>query len=128
MMMPVRTASRVALALSCWTSGCAVPTAPSDTALIGTVARGPIQPVCRVDVPCEAPFSASFTAERGDRVVASFRSDSEGHFEVLLAPGMYVVVPGPDAPIISPRAQAKDVVVGSNGKTTVLLHFDTGIR
>jgi hypothetical protein len=61
-------------------------------------------------------------------VVASFRSDSEGHFEVLLAPGMYIVVPGLDAPILSPRAQTKDVVVGSNGKTTVLLHFDTGIR
>jgi hypothetical protein len=45
-----------------------------------------------------------------------------------LAPGTYVVVPGPDAPILSPRAQAKEVVVGSNGLTTLLLHFDTGIR
>ena len=61
-------------------------------------------------------------------MVATFRSDSEGRFEVPLAPGLYVVVPGPDAPIISPRAQSKSVAVGSNGKTTVLLHFDTGIR
>jgi hypothetical protein len=41
---------------------------------------------------------------------------------------MYVVVPGPDAPIMSPRAQAREVVVESNGVTTVVLHFDTGIR
>ena len=116
------------LALSCWTASCGAPTAPSDTALVGTVVRGPIQPVCQIDVPCDAPFSASFTVERGNRVVATFRSDSEGHFEVQLDGGIYVVVPGPDAPIISPSAQAKEVVVGSNGKTTVLLHFDTGIR
>jgi hypothetical protein len=90
--------------------------------------RGPVQPVCQIAVPCDAPFSAGFTVQQGDRVVAAFRSDSQGHFEVLLAPGMYVVVPNPDAPIISPRAQAKDVVVGSAGPTTVLLHFDTGIR
>ncbi len=125
-MMLMRIASL--LALSAWTASCAAPTAPSDTALVGTVFRGPVQPVCRVDVPCDAPFSASFTAERGDRVVASFRSDSDGHFEVVLPPGTYVVVPGPDAPIISPRGQAKDVAIASSGKTTVVLHFDTGIR
>jgi hypothetical protein len=124
----LRTASLFALTLACWTVGCGAPTAPGDTSLVGTVVRGPVQPVCRIDVPCDAPFSASFTVERGNRVVARFRSDSEGHFEVPLAPGMYIVVPGPDAPIITPGAQAKEVTVASNGKTTVLLHFDTGIR
>ncbi len=123
-----RTASLLTLALSCCTVGCAAPTAPSDTALVGIVMRGPIQPVCRIDVECDAPFSAGFTVQQGDRAVATFRSDSLGHFEVQLASGMYVVVPGSDAPIISPKAQAKEVVVGSSGTTTVLLHFDTGIR
>ena len=124
----MRRASLCILALSCWTASCGAPAAPSDTALDGTVVRGPIQPVCQVDVRCDAPFSASFTVQQGDRVVAAFRSDSQGHFEVPLARGMYVVVPGPDAPIISAKAQAKDVVVGAKGLTTVLLHFDTGIR
>ena len=124
----MRVAFRFALALACWTMGCGAPAAPSDTGLVGTVVRGPVQPVCQVNLPCEAPFSASFTVQQGDRVVATFRSDSQGHFEVLLARGMYVVVAGPDAPIISPRAQTKEVVVGSNGLTTVLLRFDTGIR
>ena len=127
-MTPMRTMSLLALALLCGTAGCAAPTAPSDTTLVGTVVRGPVQPVCQIAVPCDAPFSAGFTAQQGDRVVAAFRSDSQGHFEVRLAAGMYLVVPNPDAPMISPRAQAKDVVVGASGPTTVVLHFDTGIR
>jgi hypothetical protein len=124
----MRTAALLIVALFCGMAGCGAPAAPSDTTLVGTVVRGPVQPVCQIAVSCEAPFSANFTVQQGDRVVAAFRSDSQGHFEVQLAPGMYVVVPNLDAPIISPRAQAKDVVVGPAGPTTVLLHFDTGIR
>jgi hypothetical protein len=96
--------------------------------LVGTVMRGPVRPVCQVDVPCDAPFSAGFTVQQAGRVAASFRSDAQGHFEVPVAPGRYVVVPNPDAPLMSPSAQAKDVIVGPSGPTTVLLHFDTGIR
>jgi hypothetical protein len=96
--------------------------------LAGIVVRGPVQPVCQVDVLCDAPFSAGFTVQEGSRVVASFRSDSQGHFEVPLARGTYAVVPDPDAPIILPKTQAKEVVVGPGGLTNVVLHFDTGIR
>lgn len=124
----MRTSFLLALAVSCGVGGCGAPVAPSDTGLVGTVVRGPVQPVCRVDVPCDSPFSASFTVERGDRVVATFRSDSDGHFEVRLASGRYLVVPGADAPVIAPRTQAKEVTVGSDGKTMAVLHFDTGIR
>jgi hypothetical protein len=116
------------VALFCGTAGCGAPAAPSGTALVGTVMRGPVQPVCQSGVPCDSPFSAGFTVQQGERVVASFRSDAQGHFEVLLAPGKYVVVPNTDAPLMSPRAQAKDVMVGPSGPTTVVLHFDTGIR
>jgi len=118
----------VILAASCLTAGCGTPTAPSDTVLIGTVVRGPVQPVCRVDVPCDTPFSATFTVEQRDRVVATFLSDSKGHFEVRLAPGSYLVIPAATAPVIFPSSQGKEVTVGSNGPTTVVLHFDTGIR
>jgi hypothetical protein len=124
----MRTALLSIVALSWWMASCGAPAAPSETALAGTVVRGPIQPVCRVDLPCDVPFSANFTVQQGERVVARFRSDSEGRFDVQVARGTYLVVPGPDAPIISPSAQAKEVIVGSNGPTIVLLHFDTGIR
>jgi hypothetical protein len=117
------------LALACGLAACGSPTAPSDTGLAGTVVRGPVRPVCQVDVPCDAPFSASFTVQQGNRmVVASFRSDSQGHFESRLPPGRYLVVPGSDAPIMLPTAQAKEVEVGPRGLTPVLLQFDTGIR
>jgi len=124
----MRSATLRVLAVACGLAACGSPTAPSDTGLAGTVVRGPVQPVCRVDVPCDAPFSASFTVQQGSRVIASFRSDSQGHFESRLPPGRYLVVPGSDAPIMSPRTQARDVEVGPTGLTTVLLQFDTGIR
>jgi hypothetical protein len=105
-------------------------TAPSPTTgLTGVVVRGPITPVCRVDVPCDAPFSAGFTVQRAGRQVAQFQSDSAGQFTVFLEPGAYTVVPNTDAPIISPASQAKSVTVGDTGLLTVVrLSFDTGIR
>lgn len=124
----MRAASLPVLILACLISGCGAPTGPGNTGLVGTVTRGPIRPVCQADLPCDEPFGASFRVQQGSRVVASFRSDSQGHFESRLPPGIYVVVPGSDAPIMSPTAQAKQVEVGSNGLTTVLLQFDTGIR
>jgi len=105
-------------------------TAPSPTTgLTGVVVRGPITPVCRVDVACDAPFSAGFTVQRAGRQVAQFQSDSAGQFTVYLQPGTYSVVPNADAPLISPTSQAKQVTVGDTGPLTVVrLTFDTGIR
>ncbi len=102
--------------------------APS-TVLAATVVRGPVQPVCRADLPCDdVPFVSGFDIERGGRRVATARSDSAGRFRIALAPGDYRVVPHGDAPIIFPRAQVKDVRVTIDSVTRVLLHFDTGIR
>jgi hypothetical protein len=39
-----------------------------------------------------------------------------------------MVVPDPDAPIISPGSQTKQVVVGTAGLMHVQLEFDTGLR
>lgn len=105
-------------------------TAPSpSTGLTGVVVRGPVTPVCRVDVPCDAPFSATFNIERNGRRVTQFQSDTAGQFTVFLAPGTYTVVPNSDAPVISPSSQTKSVTVADNGMLTVVrLTFDTGIR
>jgi hypothetical protein len=110
------------------TAGCGSPTEPVTTGLAGTVFRGPVAPVCAFNQPCEAPFSAGFTVQRGTARAGTFRSDPQGHFEVRLAPGNYVVIPDPDAPIIAPGAQTKEVTVGPTGLTMIDLHFDTGIR
>jgi hypothetical protein len=105
-------------------------TSPSPTTgLTGVVMRGPVTPVCRVDVPCDAPFSAGFTVQKSGQRVAQFQSDATGRFTVFLAPGPYVVVPNADAPIISPSRQSKTVTVLDNGALTMVqLMFDTGIR
>jgi hypothetical protein len=49
-------------------------------------------------------------------------------FTVMLSPGSYTIVPAADAPLMSATSQAKTVVVGPVGLTTVQLEFDTGIR
>jgi hypothetical protein len=101
---------------------------PPDTGLTGLVLRGPTQPVCQAEVPCDAPFAARFAVLRDGRQVREFASDAEGHFTVPLAPGSYRVVPGPDAPLLAPTSQYQDVVVRDTGLTADTLLFDTGIR
>ena len=119
------------IAIATVLSGCAsaAPSPSSTTGLTGVVMRGPVTPVCRVDVPCDAPFSATFTVEQGDRRIAQFQSDAAGQFTVYLKPGAYMVVPAADAPIIGASFQRKSVTVADNGMLTVVrLTFDTGIR
>ena len=115
-------------ALTFGAAACGSPASPTATGLAGTVLRGPVQPVCTAGSACEAPFSAGFALRRGTELVAAFRSDGSGRFEVRASPGSYVVVPDPDAPILFPNSQTKPVEVGSTGITVVELHFDTGIR
>ena len=124
----MRTAAILALPVLLCAAACGSPTSPTSTGVAGTVFRGPVAPVCMVNQPCEAPFKASFSVQRGTTRVTAFHSDEQGHFEVRLSPGTYVVVPEADAPIISPQSQTKEVTVGASGLTMVELHFDTGIR
>jgi hypothetical protein len=99
----------------------------SSTGLEGTMRRGPTRPVCQVDQPCSAPFTAGFEILQGAQVIARFQSDAEGHFVIHLPPGSYMVAPDESAPVLA-RADAHEVTVGSSGLTHVDLEFDTGIR
>jgi len=111
------------------TAGCGAATSPTPkTGLTGTVERGPVTPVCSVNVPCSAPFSAGFTVDTNGAVVAHFRSDAEGHFTVMLPPAVYQVIPDADAPLLAPSSQVKTVTVQGAGITSVTLEFDTGLR
>lgn len=114
------------LSLGC---GSGDPTGPLTlTGLSGVVLRGPIHPVCTEGDPCEEAFAAGFTVRRHDVVVRRFESDAEGRFSVELAPGTYLVVPDPAAPILAPEDQVREVTVDQEGFTDIELHFDTGIR
>jgi hypothetical protein len=110
------------------TIAAACPTTTLSTGLTGTVLRGPVTPVCQVNVPCDGPFAASFEVHRNGNRVATFTSDAEGRFNVSLAPGPYVIVPASNAPLMNPSSQTKSVEVGPEGMTSVQLMFDTGIR
>lgn len=110
-------------------AACDHPSSPSvTTGLTGTVVRGPVTPVCQIQTPCDAPFSATFTVEQSSRRITQFQSDAQGRFTVMLPSGVYRIVPAADAPIISPQSQVKDVQVLPAGLTEVRLEFDTGIR
>src|SRR5262245_56131665 len=110
-------------------SACDRPLAPTEiTGLTGVVSRGPVTPVCRADIVCDAPFSAGFSVTQAARHVADFRSDANGRFTVSLPPGTYRITPHADAPLMAPEIQAKTVEVAQAGLTYVTLQFDTGIR
>lgn len=108
---------------------CSGPTT-SDTGVpvAGTILRGPIQPVCQVDIACEGPLVASFSVLRGGRRITTFRTDTGGHFNILLAPGEYQVRPDADAPIIGAGTVSQPLTVIAPETRGVTLHFDTGIR
>jgi len=84
--------------------------------------------VCRIDAPCDAPFSAQFEVQQDGRQVAQFTTDSAGFALVPLLAGSYIVVPGANAPIIAPQSQSREVTVRPDGITVDTLRFDTGIR
>jgi len=119
----------IALAAAASVCACHDMTAPTpSTGLTGIVVRGPVAPVCQVDTPCTAPFSATFTVVQNARTAAQFHSGADGTFTVMLPAGVYSIVPSSDAPIISPQSQVKTVTVQPTGLTEVRLEFDTGIR
>lgn len=119
------------VALGCQGSGGSMTLRESNGAgsgLEGTMRRGPVQPVCQVDVPCDGPLTAGFTVSREGEVVARFTSDPAGHFLVYLDPGTYTIAPDASAPLMQPEYQTRDVTVNPGGLTRVDLDFDTGIR
>lgn len=122
-------AAAVLITAGACSGGAAFPVQPGSggltTGLQGTARRGPIQPVCRTDEPCDEPLQMAFTLQRNRRAVARFASDSAGHFLVYAAPGDYLVVPDVPTGI---GVQTPEVVVGNDGLTQVDLVFDTGIR
>jgi hypothetical protein len=129
--MPLLLTFLIALALA----GCqgaadlAGPGLRAETGLRGVVVRGPMQPVCQEGESCDdAPFAATFYVYAGARRIATFHSSDDGRFEIALDPGPYTVVPGPNAPIMTPESQRQEVLVAPYGMTDVVLAFDTGIR
>ncbi len=94
--------------------------------MIASPCPGPV----REDQPCpDQPVRAAFEVlDAQNKVVAHFQSDADGHFKVALKPGVYTIVPGPEAPIFNARIQRKTVTVQAQQMTQVTLRFDSGMR
>jgi hypothetical protein len=103
--------------------------APARSGLTGIVMRGPITPVCRVDVPCDAPAAAFVLVFARAGTVRPLRAttDARGRYRVALPAGTYTVsgaVPAGVGRGISPAR----VHVRAGHVDRIDFSVDTGIR
>jgi hypothetical protein len=101
--------------------------AGTSSGLYGIVKKGPVTPVCRVAVPCDAPVSVTLVFSRGGADVAVVRSTRQGRYPIALTPGYYTIRSAKRVGISSiPRPRAVHVRGGHWDKINIF--FDTGIR
>ncbi len=106
----------------------------TGSGLYGTVTKGPITPVCRQGVPCDAPAQVTlvFSRSRTTRGGGTFawkraRSDRNGRYRIALPPGFYEVRSTVKIGMGRlPRPHAVHVRAGHWDR--IDLFFDTGIR
>ena len=107
----------------------AMPVSASETGIKGKILWGPVRPgPANIGQSNEAPLSATFIVMNSKQKVASFESDDEGNFTVLLPAGEYAIVPDKSKPALFPGEQKKMVTVPEDGFAIVTLKYDTGMR
>jgi len=57
--------------------------------IYGVVTRGPITPVCRVDVPCTAPYGHATLVFSRPNLTRQVVTDVHGKYRIALAPGRW---------------------------------------
>ena len=97
------------------------------TGLRGKVMRGPTQPVCRVNEPCEelAP-GVRLVFYRSGKVVARATTNQNGWYRVTLRPGRYAV--STMNPRVARNFGPKSATVPKTGMKRQDFDIDTGIR
>jgi hypothetical protein len=116
---------------SCFTLAQTTPgaTATGANGIEGTISAGPTRggPV-RAGEPSSAPMgNMSFLVKQSDRVVTSFQTDEQGHFQVLLDPGHYTIVRKDYAGAVGNYGPF-EVDVNPGKMTIVNWSCDTGLR
>ncbi len=102
--------------------------APETGTLSGTVTVGPMCPAQREspDPDCDdSPLSITLQALRGGRVVATFTSDGQGHYNVMLPAGTYTLRDQAQS-LPSCHAGPADIVAGQQRRLDI--QCDSGIR
>jgi hypothetical protein len=64
---------------------------PPHSGLYGTVRKGPVMPVCRIGVPCDAPAQVTLVFSRNGREIGRTRSTAAGAYRIALPAGYYAV-------------------------------------
>ena len=106
---------------------------PPGTGIEGTVLLGPTCPVVTSGDPScdDRPYAARLvvqTAEHRPEIVARFRSDDRGEYQVDVAPGTYTIASDPDADGQPWCASDGGVTVTSGRYAVERVSCDTGIR
>jgi hypothetical protein len=83
-------------------------------------------PVCRNDVPCEAPAQVTLMFMHGHTVVARGQSDAGGRYRIAIPPGYYAVKTQPRIGLGAIRPLNVHVRAGHFDRLN--FSIDTGIR
>ena len=93
----------------------------------GIVYRGPTTPVCRNDVPCQAPASGvTLRFSRSGTRTRSVRTNGEGTYRILLPAAIYTV--STDQPSFGKTPSPRRVKVRLGHVDRLDFLIDTGIR
>ena len=107
--------------------GCGSAGGGTATGLRGKVMRGPTQPVCRVNDPCEEPArGVRLVFWRSGKVVARATTNQKGWYRVTLRPGRYTV--STQNPRVSKNLTPKSARVPTGAVRRVDFDIDTGLR
>ena len=101
---------------------------PRGSGIEGQVLLGPMCPVVQQGQECpDQPYQATLTvASRNGVQIAQFQSDAQGHFQVSLVPGEYIL--HPESPNGLPFAGDQSFMVETGSYTQITVHYDSGIR
>jgi hypothetical protein len=86
-------------------------------------------PVVTPGADCYDPYPTGITVTTGNgRFVTKLMTDSQGHFEVFLKPGKYVLIPDGARDGALPSVDELAVQVEKKQFTPVTIIYDSGIR
>ena len=114
-------------------AGGATSTQPSQALTSGISGVVLLSPTCAVQAadasPCVTPYAAKLviTDENGT-VVGTVNSGTDGHFEIALPPGNYVIQPANGPNGVPFATSAIPVTVVADDYAVVEVDYDSGIR
>ena len=101
---------------------------PRGSGIEGQVMIGPMCPVVQQGQACpDQPYQTTLTIKSPNGVqIVQVQTDAQGHFQVPLVPGEYIL--HPEAPNGIPFADDQSFTVQTGQYTHITITYDSGIR